>query len=69
MALNLIDLAKHYVTPDVLSKLAGQIGETPPATERAIGAAIPSLADAACNGASTPGGATTKAGLRTGARS
>jgi len=58
MALNLIDLAKDYLTPDVLSKLAGQIGETPAATERAIGAAIPSLAGVACNQASTPGGAT-----------
>jgi len=58
MALNLIDLAKDYLTPDVVSKLAGQIGETPAATERAIGAAIPSLAGVACNQASTPGGAT-----------
>ena len=49
MALNLIDLAKDYLTPDVISKLAGQIGETPAATERAIGAAIPSLAGVACN--------------------
>ena len=58
MALNLIDLAKDYLTPDVISKLAGQIGETPAATERAIGAAVPSLAGIACNQASTPGGAT-----------
>src|SRR5215469_14459471 len=58
MALNLIDLAKDYLTPDVISKLSGQIGETPAATERAIGAAIPSLAGVACNQASTPGGAT-----------
>jgi outer membrane protein OmpA-like peptidoglycan-associated protein len=57
MALNLIDLAKDYLTPDVISKLAGQIGETPAATERAIGAAVPSLAGIACNQASTPGGA------------
>jgi outer membrane protein OmpA-like peptidoglycan-associated protein len=58
MALNLIDLAKDYLTPDVISKLSGQIGETPAATERAIGAAVPSLAGVACNTASTPGGAT-----------
>jgi hypothetical protein len=58
MALNLIDLAKDYLTPDVVSKIAGQVGETPAATERAIGAAIPSLAGVACNQASTPGGAT-----------
>jgi outer membrane protein OmpA-like peptidoglycan-associated protein len=58
MALNLIGLAKDYLTPDVISKLSGQIGETPAATERAIGAAVPSLAGVACNTASTPGGAT-----------
>ena len=58
MALNLVDLAKDYLTPDVMSKIAGHIGETPAATERAIGAAIPSLAGVACNQASTPGGAT-----------
>jgi outer membrane protein OmpA-like peptidoglycan-associated protein len=57
MALNLIDLAKDYLTPDVISKLSGQIGETPAATEKALGAAIPSLAGIACNQASTPGGA------------
>ena len=57
MALNLIDLAKDYLTPDVISKLSGQIGEAPAATEKALGAAIPSLAGIACNQASTPGGA------------
>jgi OmpA-OmpF porin, OOP family len=72
MALNLIDLAKDYLTPDVVSKIAGQIGETPAATERALGAAIPSLAGVACNQASTPGGASklmsllTTSGLDTG---
>jgi hypothetical protein len=57
MALNLVDLAKDYLTPDVISKFAGQIGEAPAATEKALGAAIPSLAGVACNQASTPGGA------------
>jgi outer membrane protein OmpA-like peptidoglycan-associated protein len=57
MALNLIDLAKDYLTPDVISKLSGQIGETPAATEKALTAAIPSLAGIACNQAATPGGA------------
>ena len=57
MALNLIDLAKDYLTPDLISRLSGQIGESPAATEKAIGAAIPSLAGIACNTASTPGGA------------
>jgi outer membrane protein OmpA-like peptidoglycan-associated protein len=57
MALNLLDLAKDYLTPDVLSKMSSLVGESPAATQKAMGAIIPSLAGAACNQASTPGGA------------
>jgi hypothetical protein len=63
MALNLIDLAKDYLTPDVVSKIAGQIGESPTATQKAIGAAVPSLAGVACNQAATPAGASKLLGL------
>jgi len=58
MALNLIDLAKDYLTPDAISKMAGLVGESPAATQKALGAIVPSLAGIACNQASTPGGAT-----------
>ena len=34
MALNLIDLAKDYLTPDVVSKMAGLVGEMPAAASR-----------------------------------
>ena len=37
MALNLIDLAKDYLTPDTISKMAGLVGESPAATQRAPG--------------------------------
>jgi|SRR5271157_365461 len=63
MALNLIDLAKDYLTPDVLSKLSGLVGESPAATQKAVGAIVPSLAGIACNQASSPGGASKLLGL------
>ncbi len=63
MALNLIDLAKDYLTPDVISKMSGLVGETPAATQKAMGAIVPSLAGVACNQASTPGGASRLMGL------
>ena len=56
MPLNLIDLAKDYLTPGVVSKLAGLVGESPEATQKAVGAIVPSLAGVACNSASAPGG-------------
>jgi hypothetical protein len=63
MALNLIELAKDYLTPDVLSKMSGLVGESPAATQKAVGAIVPSLAGIACNQASTPGGASKILGL------
>ena len=63
MALNLIDLAKDYLTPDVLSKMAGLVGESPEATQRALGAVVPSLAGIACNQASNRAGAWKVMGL------
>ena len=63
MALNLIDLAKDYLTPDVVSKMAGLVGETPAATQKAMGAVVPSLAGIACHQAATPAGASKVLGL------
>jgi outer membrane protein OmpA-like peptidoglycan-associated protein len=63
MALNLIDLAKDYLTPDVVSKMAGLVGETPAATQKAMGAIVPSLAGIACHEAATPAGASKVLGL------
>lgn len=57
MATNLLDSAKSLLTPDVVSKIASLIGETPGKTQQALGAAIPSVAGVICNEASTPSGA------------
>src|SRR5277367_2401853 len=55
MALNLINLTMDYLTPDVLSKMSSLVGESPAATQKALGAIVPSLAGIACNQASLPG--------------
>lgn len=57
MAVNLFDLAKDYLTPDAISKIASVVGESPAGTQKALDTAIPTLAAVACNRASTPSGA------------
>jgi OmpA-OmpF porin, OOP family len=57
MASDLFDLAKGYLNPSIVSKMAEIVGESPAATQRAIDVAVPTLAGAACNRASTPLGA------------
>ena len=57
MAVSLIDLAKDFLTPDLISKMSGLVGESPALTQRAIGLVLPSLAGAAYQQASTPAGA------------
>jgi len=56
MNVNLIDLAKGFLTPDVVSKLSSLVGETPAKTQQAMETIVPTLAGAACNTASTPAG-------------
>ena len=57
MAGNLLDLLGGYLTPSVVSRMAGIVGESPAVTQKAVNIAIPTLAGAACNQASTPNGA------------
>jgi OmpA-OmpF porin, OOP family len=57
MAINLFDACKSLLTPDVVSKISSLIGETPAKTQQGLGAAIPTIAGAACHEASTAGGA------------
>lgn len=57
MAGNLLDLIGGYLTPSVVSRMAGIVGESPEVTQKAVSVAIPTLAGAACNQASTPNGA------------
>lgn len=58
MAGNFLDLISGYLTPSVVSRMAGMVGESPAVTQKAVDVAIPTLAGAACNQASTPNGAT-----------
>ncbi len=57
MAASLIDLANEYLTPDLISKMSGLVGESPTLTQRAMNMVVPSLAGAAFQKASTPAGA------------
>ncbi|MDQ2711437.1 MAG: OmpA family protein [Acidobacteriota bacterium] len=67
MAASLIDLAKEYLTPDLISKLSGIVGESPAVTQRAMDMVVPSLAGAAFQKASTPAGASSLLQLLTSA--
>jgi OmpA-OmpF porin, OOP family len=58
MAGSLLELISGYLTPSVVSKMAGIVGESPALTQKAVDVAVPTLAGAACNQASTPNGAT-----------
>ena len=57
MAVDLFELASGFLNPSVVSKIAGIVGESPAATQRAVEVTVPTLAGAACNRASTISGA------------
>ena len=57
MAVNLVELAKEYLTPDVLQKVASFIGESEPATRKAMNGIVPTVIAALANQASTTDGA------------
>ena len=57
MAVDLFELASGCLNSSVVSKIAGILGESPAATQRAVEVAVPTLAGAACNRASTISGA------------
>ncbi len=54
---NLVELIQSQVTPDMLGKLAGQIGASESQTKSAVGAAVPALLSALAGSASQTGGA------------
>lgn len=43
MATNLLDTLKGFITPDLISKASGMLGESESATQKAIGAVIPTV--------------------------
>jgi len=57
MAVNLVELAKEYLIPDVLQKAASFVGESQPATQKAMSGIFPTLIAALANQASTTDGA------------
>jgi hypothetical protein len=57
MAVNLVELVKEYLTPDTVQKAAAFVGESGPATQKAINGIVPTLIAGLANQASTNGGA------------
>jgi outer membrane protein OmpA-like peptidoglycan-associated protein len=57
MAVNLVELAKGYLTSDIIQKAASFVGESEPVTQKAMNGIVPTLIAAFANQASTGGGA------------
>jgi hypothetical protein len=55
--MNLVELVKSQLTPDLLGKLAGQVGASESQAKSAVGAAVPALLSALAGSASKAGGA------------
>jgi len=58
MAIDLIDMAKRQLTPDVVDKLSAYTGESAPATSKALTGAVPTMLAGMLQSASAPGGLT-----------
>ena len=57
MAVNLVELAKGYLTPDIIQKAASFAGESESATQKAMSGIVPALIAGLANQASTTSGA------------
>jgi len=57
MAVNLVELAKGYLTSDIIQKAASFVGESESTTQKAMNGIVPTLIAALANQASTSGGA------------
>jgi OmpA-OmpF porin, OOP family len=57
MAVNLVELVKGYLTPDIVQKAASFVGESGSATQKAMNGIVPTLIAGLANQASTSGGA------------
>jgi OOP family OmpA-OmpF porin len=57
MAIDLVDLVKGYLTPDVIQKAAAHVGESSVATQKTLAGIVPTLVGALANTASTDDGA------------
>jgi len=57
MAIDLVDLVKGYLTPDVVLCAAGHVEESPAATQKALVAIVPTVVGALATKAAAPDGA------------
>lgn len=57
MAIDLVELVKGYLTPDVIQRAATQVGESSGATQKALAGIVPTLVGALTQTASTTDGA------------
>jgi outer membrane protein OmpA-like peptidoglycan-associated protein len=57
MSVNLIELAKSYLTPEVVHKMGGALGESPEHVEKAVGTGLPAILAGFLKMASSPSGA------------
>ncbi len=57
MSINLLDLAKMAMTPDMMSKVSGLLGESGEGTSKALSAALPMVLGGMASHAETPTGA------------
>ncbi len=57
MSINLLDLAKGVLTPDMVSKAAGLLGESPEGTTKALSGALPLVLGGMADHATKPDGA------------
>jgi OmpA-OmpF porin, OOP family len=56
VAIDLVDLVKGYLTPDVIGKASDLVGESSGATQKALGGIVPTLVSAVMSTASTNDG-------------
>jgi hypothetical protein len=56
MSVNLLDLAKNYLTDDVVSQVSTTLGEDPDNTQKAFGVALPVITSGIIQKSAEPGG-------------
>ena len=57
MSLNFLEIAKSYLTDDVVAKISNQLGESPSTTTTVLGGALPIVLGGLINKSAEPGGA------------
>jgi OmpA-OmpF porin, OOP family len=65
MSINLLDMAKGVLTPDMISKAAGLLGESPEGTTKALGGVLPLVLGGMADHSSKPAGAEALLGVLT----